>query len=321
MDPVFRNTSEFKPTVEAAAERLNISATAVEKDYWVSEVLRVLAVKHGGSFVFKGGTSLSKGFRIVERFSEDIDILILNDGASRGETDRLMKEMGRAAAEGVGGSLMPAGSSETGRHRSYEVAYPTSSTRTTLINTTVLLEMGIRGGPQPRESVAIGCLLGDLLESAGTAIKEFSDLRPFEILALHPGRTLLEKLVLVHDLSKKEEDLVNLMNRRVGRHFYDIYELLDDARVLEFLADRELVSEVLENVTSINRTYYGALEEENVRPSGGFATCRVFNLDSAASQRIHVAYEETMPELYFGSDPLPSWEQICERVADSSELL
>jgi hypothetical protein len=163
--------------------------------------------------------------------------------------------------------------------------------------------------------------LGDLLESAGTAIKEFSDLRPFEILALHPGRTLLEKLVLVHDLSKKEEDLVNLMNRRVGRHFYDIYELLDDARVLEFLADRELVSEVLENVTSINRTYYGALEEENVRPSGGFATCRVFNLDSAASQRIHVAYEQTMPELYFGSDPLPSWEQICERVADSSELL
>ena len=317
MNPVFRNSSEFKPTVEAAAERLNISATAIEKDYWVSEVLRVLAAKHCGSFVFKGGTSLSKGFRIVERFSEDVDILILNDGDSRGKTDRLMKEMGRVAAEGVGGSLIPVGSSETGRHRSYEVAYPTSSTPTTLINTTVLLEMGVRGGPQPHESVAIGCLLGDVLESAGTAIQGFSDLRPFEILALHPGRTLLEKLVLVRELSKKE----NVVNRRIGRHFYDIYELLDDPRVLEFLADRELVSEVLESVTSINRTYFGAGEEENVRPSGGFATCRVFHQDSEASQRLQVAYEETMPEFYFGSDPLPSWEQICQRVAESSELL
>jgi hypothetical protein len=318
----FRNTSEFKPTVGAAAERLNISATAIEKDYWVSEVLRALAAKHYGDFVFKGGTSLSKGFRIVERFSEDVDILILNDGASRGKTDRLMKEMGRAAAEGVGGSLVPVGSSETGRHRSYEVAYPTSNAPTTLISTTVLLEMGVRGGPQPHESVAIGSLLGDLLEAAGTATGEFSDLRPFEILALHPGRTLLEKFVLVHELSKKTEDeLANVMIGRIGRHFYDIYELLDDTRVLELLANRELVSEVLESVTSINRTYFGAGEKENVRPSGGFATSRVFDPNSEVSRRLQTAYEETMPELYFGRDPLPSWEQICDRVTAKSELL
>jgi hypothetical protein len=56
---LFRDSEEFGPTLVAAAERLGISATAVEKDYWVSEVLRVLARNFAGDFIFKGGASLS----------------------------------------------------------------------------------------------------------------------------------------------------------------------------------------------------------------------------------------------------------------------
>jgi predicted nucleotidyltransferase component of viral defense system len=91
--PRFRDTSEFGPTLDAAAERLGISATAVEKDYWVSEVLRVLAKDFGDDFIFKGGTSLSKGYRIIERFSEDVDILVLPGERGLGTTDKLMKQM------------------------------------------------------------------------------------------------------------------------------------------------------------------------------------------------------------------------------------
>ena len=108
-DPMahFRDLNEFGPTLDAAAEHLGISPTAVEKDYWVSEVLRVLGRDLGGDFIFKGGTSLSKGFRIVERFSEDIDVLVLPGERGRGATDRLMKEMAKlwpaGSAAGVGG--------------------------------------------------------------------------------------------------------------------------------------------------------------------------------------------------------------------------
>ena len=66
----FRDLGEFGPTLDAAAERLGISPTAVEKDYWVSEVLRVLGRAFGGDFIFKGGTSLSKGFRVVRGHEE-----------------------------------------------------------------------------------------------------------------------------------------------------------------------------------------------------------------------------------------------------------
>lgn len=322
MDLLFRNTSEFKPTVEAAAERLKVSATAIEKDYWVSEVLRALAARHSRSFVFKGGTSLSKGFHIVERFSEDVDILILNEGITRGGADRLMKEMGRVAAAGVGGTATPVGSSETGRHRSYQVSYPTSTPPAVLINTSVLLEMGVRGGPHPHQSVTIGCLLGDLLEAAGTDLNEFTDLQPFEVQTLHPGRTLLEKLILVHQLGKLiERDPSSPINQRIGRHFYDIYELLADAQVLELLSDERHANEVIDSVATINRTYFDANDVEEVRPYGGFATCQIFQPDSDASQRLQFAYEETMPELYFGRDPLPSWKDICGRVAEKRNLL
>ena len=57
-----------------------------------------------GDFIFKGGTSLSKGYRLVERFSEDIDVLVLPGERGGGATDKLMKAMADAAAADIGGS-------------------------------------------------------------------------------------------------------------------------------------------------------------------------------------------------------------------------
>lgn len=108
-------------------------------------------------------------------------------------------------------------------------------TKKELPRTTVLIEMGVKGGRHPHERVGISCLLGDDLEAAGTDLSEFTDLEPFEVVVLHPGRTLLEKLVHIHAMAQ--------------------------------------------------------------------------------------AYEATMPELYFATTPLPTWEEICSRVAERGELL
>ena len=323
-DPVarFRDLGEFGPTLDAAAERLGISPTAVEKDYWVSEVLRVLGRDFGGDFIFKGGTSLSKGFRMVERFSEDIDVLVLPGERGRGATDKLMKAMGEAAASGVGGSASAVGGSETGRHRSYEVAYPATREPTALIRTSVLLEMGVRGGPHPHERVPIGSLLGDVLEAAGTDLSEFIDLEPFEVAVLHPGRTLLEKLVLIHALAQQlAAEPGTSIDRRSGRHFYDVYQLLGDRRVLNLLSDRAQTEEVMSSIAEINREFFGNGDDIEVRPPGGFGSCPAFDSSSDVSIQLRATYEATMPALYFGSDPLPDWVAICRRVAERRDLL
>ena len=307
--PKFRDTSEFGPTLDAVAEQLRISATAIEKDYWVSEVLRVLAREFEGDFIFKGGTSLSKGYHIVERFSEDIDVLVLPGERGRNATDKLMKAMGAAAAAGISGSASSVGGSETGRHRSYEVSYPATRKATTLIRTAVLLEMGVRGGPRPHESVPITCLLGDVLDAAGTDLSEFTDLEPFMVFVLHPARTLLEKLVHIHALTQAlVADTYRLPDRRSGRHFYDVFQLLDDDQVLSVLADREQVDQVLESIEEITRDYFGGSDETELRPGGGFATSPAFDLDTDVSRRFHAAYESTMPELYFGTGLPPTWD-------------
>jgi predicted nucleotidyltransferase component of viral defense system len=320
--PLFRDSNEFAPTLDAAAERLGISATAVEKDYWVSEVLRVLARDYRNDFIFKGGTSLSKAYRIVERFSEDIDVLVVAGDRGRGTTDKLMKAMGAAAAAGVGGEALSVGGAETGRHRSYSVTYPATREPTALIQTSVLLEMGVRGGHHPHESVAVGSLLGDVLAEAGTGLREFADLEPFEVAVLHPGRTLLEKLVHIHALGQQlAADSARRPDRRSARHFYDVFHLLGDSRVLDFLSDRDEFERVIASIEDIDRTYFGRGEGVELRPAAGFASSAAFDLDNDVSRRLRAAYEVTMPELHFGTSPPPTWEDIGRLVAERQELL
>lgn len=317
----FRETGEFAPTLDAAAEQLGISPTAIEKDYWVSEVLRVLGSNFGDDFIFKGGTSLSKGYRLVERFSEDVDVLVLPGPRGRNAVDTLMKAMARSATDGIGGTEDAVGGRETGRHRSFEIHYPALRRPTRLIRTSVLLEMGVRGGPHPHEIIAIGCLLGDALAAAGTDLAEFADLAPFDIAVLHPGRTLIEKLVLIHGLAQQlTADPSTPVPSRNGRHFYDVYQLLGDARVRDLLGDRDQMNEVMASVEDITRRYFAAPEAE-VRPADGFAACPAFDPESKVSMLLRASYEATMPELYFGAAPLPPWEAICARVVESRMLL
>lgn len=318
----FRDAEEFAPTLDAAAEALDISATAVEKDYWASQVLRVLARTYSEDFIFKGGTSLSKGYRIIERFSEDIDILVLTRDRGRGTVDKLMKAMGEVAAAGVGGHAEPTGGSETGRHRSFEVHYPATREATPLISTTVLLELGVRGGPHPHEVVPIGSLLGWALDAAGTDLLDFEDLAPFDVRVLHPARTLLEKLVYIHRLAldlTMDED--RTPEARSGRHFYDVHCLLGEPHVLEFLQDRDETEKAMRDIDEITAAFFGGSKDSTGRPAGGFASSPAFDPASSASIRLRAAYETTMPELYFGDPPLPTWDEICASVAEAAELL
>ena len=298
---------------------MSISQTAVEKDYWVTQLLRILASEFTDDFILKGGTSLSKGYDLIQRFSEDVDVLVIPRERGRGATDTLMKGMSDAAAAGIGGTAESVGGAETGRHRSYEVHYPSIHGGTGLIQPRVLLEMGVRGGDQPRTTVSVGSLLGAALLEAEVDIDSFLDLRPFDLAVLHPGRTLLEKLVLVHvEAQHLMSDSDLLPNARIGRHFYDIHQLLDNSVVHELIDDRKQVDEILDEISKITHQFFAKGDEEiEVSPTDGFASSVAFENGAEVSQRMRGAYDRTMPELYFGTTPLPDWDAICERVRSS----
>ena len=317
----FRDDPTFGSTLDAAAEILGISPTAIEKDYWVTQVLRVLADEFQDDFIFKGGTSLSKGFGIIERFSEDVDVLVLTRDRGRGAVDKVMKTMSLRAAAGIGGAATGV-AAETGRHRAYRLSYPATRLATPLIATNVLLEMGCRGGPHPHEPVAIGSLLGTALGDAGVDVTDFEDLTPCVVAVLHPGRTLLEKLAHVHAMALRldgDEDVVP--PARSGRHFYDIYQLLGDARVVDLLSERDEVTQIIASIDAITQQFFGGTQGDLSRPPRGYASSPAFTPGSSVSERLQLSYESTMPDLYFGVGPVPTWTDVLDRVREYAALL
>lgn len=76
MNYLFQNP-DFSNLIAQSARQLKMPADFVEKDYWVTYVLYRLVKEGVDDFVFKGGTSLSKGWNLIDRFSEDIDLLFV----------------------------------------------------------------------------------------------------------------------------------------------------------------------------------------------------------------------------------------------------
>ena len=79
--------------------------------------------------------------------------------------------------------------------------------------------------------------------------------------------------------------------------------------------------EVIASIDEITQQFFGGNEGVSVRPDGGFAISPAFDPASTISARLRATYDTTMPELYFGRDPLPTWEQVCARVAEHVNLL
>ena len=90
-----KNQEEFKKLIQLAADELDIRQVYIEKDYWVTYVLKELSQSNFCEDVaFKGGTSLSKAYKIVDRFSEDIDLVLLaKDGMTGGQIKKILTDI------------------------------------------------------------------------------------------------------------------------------------------------------------------------------------------------------------------------------------
>lgn len=273
--------------------------------------------------IFKGGTSLSKAFGLIERFSEDVDLLILKEDRGTAACDTLMKKMKAAVESELGGPSSSFGSSETRRHRAYRVEYQALHPPTQMLKTSVLLEMGIRGGTNPSIPMPIGSLVGDLLSHNGVRVEDYLDLAEFTLQVLHPGRTLLEKLSIIHvEAGKLESDNDVLPRPNLGRHFYDVHRLLSDPSVVEMLSDRQETLNIVSDIRSVTiEHFYPERPDLEIRPDAGFATSPAFDKATSVSERFRTGYEETMPPLFYGKGSFPAWSAICERVQDASDLI
>lgn len=152
--------------------------------------------------------------------------------------------------------------------------------------------------------------------AAGVNIDDFEDLSPFDVEVLRLGRTLMEKLGLVHS-NLREEPSEQQASKHV-RHYYDIYMLLGEERALDVLRDRAEFSQILESMREVNDRWFGGGE---LRPEAGWASSSAFDTACASYQRILKAYDTAMADLFLGPGSPPSLDVIYARVAELAELL
>jgi predicted nucleotidyltransferase component of viral defense system len=316
--PLYRELDGFKDLLAAAGDQLNLQAGVVEKDYWVTQALRGMQAAYPNAFIFKGGTSLSKAWSLIERFSEDIDILLGGEGLSGNAREQLLKRICEAAAAAVGTTAEKLGGGNSYRH--VELSFGDERPLGPPAHPSIRLDVGYSGGAEPNQARTISTLVGALLEERGEVAQvDYDDLKPFDLDVLVPSRTLVEKLILVNSAARDcADDLDQLPARRVGRHFYDIHSTLDDVGVREDLTDREQFDAMVADALRITRDEFGVDYE---RPEGGFADGHGFTSDGGLRDALEAEYTTVMDVFYFGQDPYPTFVETIELVRTHAELL
>ena len=245
----------FLELIQTTAADRGIPAIYVEKDYWVTRVLKRLSEsKFREAVVFKGGTSLSKAHQLIERFSEDID-LALREGHGLGDARRrkLMK-----AIEGVAGQDLSCledhpQESKHGRFRKTAYAFPTRTDAARLgqVADTLLIELNSFANPEPSVTMPIATLIHDFLIKANRAdlIRKYQ-LGPFPIPVLCVERTLCEKVMGLVRAGHAIDALANFRQR--VRHFYDIVMIMRTRQFRDFV-DSEAFVEMIADVRDWDR--------------------------------------------------------------------
>ena len=313
---------DFDALIRAAAANLGISEIAVSKDYWVCQVLAALSRDFFDDVVLKGGTSLEK-LRLVERLSEDIDMLLTApDGLGTRPTQKLLRNIVDAAAA-VPGMLArekhSSGGSAGTCNRAEWLSYGTPrGTDSGLADEgRILLELGQSGGPHPHTTEHITSLLGRQLQERGIDIVPFGDVAPFTLRVLHPARTLIEKLMRVHTFVNRSPTPDDLHWPRIGRQFYDLWALLGDPGVLSWLADRDAFAQVVTSALEISAVFGG----DEPAPVGGFAASPAFDTSSPWAPVLAREHNTTVTKRVYATGPQPTFGEVCQRVQANARLL
>ncbi|MBS1868053.1 MAG: nucleotidyl transferase AbiEii/AbiGii toxin family protein [Actinobacteria bacterium] len=274
----------------------------VEKDCYVTEVLRIVADAYGEKVIFKGGTSLSKGWALIDRFSEDVDLFV--DPArfdppleSARAVDRELRMLRDRVARQPGLDVVPElGQTIGGRGRADHLAYVTRFDELPGVASTVRLEPGIQSGDHPVEQRAIDSLVAAFLCKRGqNDIAE--DLEPFEMTLLHFRRTFVEKLFTIHSKVMRLLDDGTPVARD-ARHYADLHALASRPEVLAMVQSDEY-REICRDYDALSSRWF----PRSHRPPAGLSFRESPALFPAADLREQLAADyDTQCALLFPGD-------------------
>jgi predicted nucleotidyltransferase component of viral defense system len=249
MSDYLHNHKNFRDLLRIVGAELNIEPGLVEKDYWIMHVLYGLK-QQGFQFELKGGTSLSKGYGIIHRFSEDIDIHIkpptemkINENPNNNKPRNIQKR--KDFYDGLANDIKIDGIISTVRDEAFDdqrqyrsggirLHYESMTEAIEGVKEGILLEVGF-DTVTPNNPLTISSWAYDKAVQQGV---EIVDNRAVDIVCYHIGYTFVEKLQTIATKFRQEqedkEERQNLM-----RQYYDVYSLLKNDIVKAFIGTVE----------------------------------------------------------------------------------
>lgn len=226
-----KNKDDFTEAVQAVSRGLNISPALIEKDYYVTLVLKRINEEVPG-LIFKGGTSLSKCHKAINRFSEDIDLTLDSEHLTEGQK-KIVKPTIVKICEELGLTINNLENTRSRRdYNCYQISYPLLFENDE-IDPVIKAETVFIQECYPEEVKQADSLIGEWLKANGfTKQSEEYELIPFDIHVQTMERTLVDKVFALCDYMLLDD------MKKHSRHIYDIYQLLkrvelnDDFRAL-----------------------------------------------------------------------------------------
>ena len=236
----------------------------IEKDWWVTAVLRaVFSLPYSESLSFKGGTSLSKCWKLIERFSEDVDIAVsreylgfsgdlsktqISDNLRRAACsfvreqfqfdikDRLLEQGIPENCFTVAVNITPITTTDPER---IEIQYQSKFSANPYIKSQVIVEVSGRSMSEPLKPVELRSLLEENFPESPFVEQSVT------VNAVVPERTFLEKMCLLHEEFSHSPEQIRV--ERMSRHLYDIIKIADTDIADKALADRNLWNSIVEH--------------------------------------------------------------------------
>lgn len=310
------NQKELAARCGTVAAATGVPLEHVIKDFWITEALRAMvnaANRERLHLVFKGGTSLSKGYRVINRFSEDIDLLCVAEGGD-GAVHSAMRRMHHAVANHLGvAPIIDTSRSAKGLFRPAEFEYPGQTLLEGEVPGTIRVELSTWGGAIPSENKNLKSLLAEHSPPSkrNDVCEEFAS---FNITVLRPERTLVEKLIILHDAATSNDEH---RQRRTARHYYDIWCLLGRDDIRRNLADDGVMVLASEVFTHNTASKTRAVRR---RPRGGFAISGAFVGRGPVAARDE--YERrVMRQLIWPGSEQPTFDECLARVQQFASML
>jgi len=231
------DVEKFREILQAASESLSIEMDIVEKDYYAYLLLRALH-EENSLFVFRGGTSLSKCYHAIHRFSEDIDLSVHADHLTQLQREGIEEAIKQALANLNLPLLNGEGTRSRQEFNRYETCFD-SVLPLQAVSSNIAIKTFVPINPFPVATHEVGSYVGKFLSEEGHAeILQSYSLQPFGMLVQEIERTFVDKVFalcdyyLAHDVAKH------------SRHIYDIAQILPVVQKKDKREIRRLIAEV-----------------------------------------------------------------------------